>query len=565
MLGFIKNLFGMGSEDKKTPSTPPSATPAAKPQPVAAAPTASAPTAAPTGETIEVSLKGVLDGLPPELKGLVTAQPAAGATIKVSVQRVKEGLPKGSVKITYAELKAQAGPGFGGDASLDQTPISLPLKEVLSKIKPSQFTRRSDQKTIDIPDDIKPVFGADGSSANAAAAAAQAAAASAPAPAPTPAPPPAPVAPAPVAKAAPAPAPVMPPPAPAPTPAPAAPKAPAPAPAPAAEEAAPIKSSMALPDPASLRPAAAAPKPAPAAPAPAESGPIKMSMVPTPAAPAPSAPVTVPTATTPSAGGTLSAIVDTVFANWPEDLKGELGKHNAAGLSLSLPLDQVEPMMRKGKILFTWSQLRAWITPAIPGTLSSNRDAENLELPLKIIIPLFMAARKPGASTQKTIAVDKNIPDVFAGKSPAPAAAAVPAAAPAPASPAPAAAPAPAPTPAAAAPAPATGPTDLVTKVAAFANVLGVVLASPEGLKVAAQLPPEYNADAFAGFVVAMFSRMNQFTGDLKLGEPQVVSVQTNSRNLVIIKSGRTFLAVIGKPDASLAIDDLKKLAATLS
>ncbi len=258
--------------------------------------------------------------------------------------------------------------------------------------------------------------------------------------------------------------------------------------------------------------------------------------------------------------------MDTVFASWPEDLKGELTKHNASTLSLTLPLDQVEPMMRKGKILFTWSQLRAWTTPALPSSVGANRDGDNLELPLKIIIPLFMAARKPGASPQqKTIAVDQNIPDVFAGKSPAAAAAAAPAA-PAPvAAAAPVAAPAPAPAPVAATPAPATGPADLVAKVATFANVSGVVLASPEGLKVAAQLPPEFNADAFAGFVVAMFSRMNQFTGDLKLGEPQVVSVQTNSRNLVIIKSGRTFLAVIGKPDASLAIDDLKKLAATLS
>jgi predicted regulator of Ras-like GTPase activity (Roadblock/LC7/MglB family) len=94
--------------------------------------------------------------------------------------------------------------------------------------------------------------------------------------------------------------------------------------------------------------------------------------------------------------------------------------------------------------------------------------------------------------------------------------------------------------------------------------VEGVVVASPEGLKVASQLPAEFNSDAFAGFVVAMFSRMNQFTGDLKLGEPKSVSVQTSNRTLVIIKSGRTFLAVIGKADASLPMDDLKKLAATL-
>jgi hypothetical protein len=58
---------------------------------------------------------------------------------------------------------------------------------------------------------------------------------------------------------------------------------------------------------------------------------------------------------------------------------------------------------------------------------------------------------------------------------------------------------------------------------------------------------------------------MNQFTGDLKLGEPKAVTVQTSTRSLAIIKSGRTFLAVIGKADATLPVEDLKKLAATLS
>jgi len=539
MLGFIKNLFGKGPEAKPTTTPEAPATPAAKPQPVAAP--APPPAAGPGGETITVTLKGIVDALPPELKGLVTNPPKDGATIKVSLQKVLEGLPKGSVKITYADLKAQAGGGFGGDASLDQTPVNIPLREVLSKVKPGQFTLRKDQKTIDVPDDIKPVFGADGETSPTDTKPA------APAPAPTP-------------QAA----------APAPAPAPAAPVAPAkptPPPAPSPEASAPIKSSMGLPDPASLRPAAAAPKPAPApvptpkptpAPAPPAPAPAPASVAPKPAAPAPAA----------APSGTLTGSVESLATSWPEDIKGELAKHNLPGLNLTLPLDLVEPMMRKGKILFTWPQLRGWITPALPASLGANRDTESLELPLKVIIPLFMAARKPGAQ-QKSVAVDQNIPDVFSGKLPTPAAAP----APAPKATAPAAA-APAPAPAPAAPAPAitpavpvtsSGPADLVAKAAALPNVAGVVVASPEGLKVASQLPAEFNADAFAGFVVAMFSRMNQFTGDLKLGEPKALTVQTSSRSLAIVKSGRTFLAVIGKPDAVLPVEDLKKLAATLS
>jgi len=542
MLGFIKNLFGKGPEAKSTSESQPPATPAA--QPNLAAPTAKAPAtpsaSAPTGETITVSLKGVIDGLPPELKGLVTAQPSDKDTIKVSLQKVLEGLPKGSVKITYADLKAQAGAGFGGDASLDQTPVSLPLKEVLSKVKPGQFTRRNDQKSIDVPDDIKPVFGAAGDAPDHVKSEVKSNPAPA-APAPAPVAPPAPAAPAPQA------AKPTPPPAPAPTP----------------EASAPIKSSMGLPDPASLRPATPAPKPA-AAPTPA---PAPKLATPTPPAPAATP---APAAAAPAAaasGGTLSSGLEALFTTWPEDLKGELAKHNLPGLTITVPLDLVEPMMRKGKITFPWSQLRSWISPALPASVATSKDAENLELPLKVVIPLFMAARKPGASAQKTIAVDKNIPDVFSGKTPAPAPApAAPAPAAAPAAPAPVAAAPAAPAPAAPTPAATTSkPADLVAKAAALPNVEGVVVASPEGLKVASQLPAEFNSDAFAGFVVAMFSRMNQFTGDLKLGEPKAVTVQTSTRSLAIIKSGRTFLAVIGKADATLPVEDLKKLAATLS
>lgn len=111
----------------------------------------------------------------------------------------------------------------------------------------------------------------------------------------------------------------------------------------------------------------------------------------------------------------------------------------------------------------------------------------------------------------------------------------------------------------------AGGPSEVLAKAATLPGVEGVVIASQEGLKVASKLPAEFNSDAFAGFVVAMFSRMNQFTGDLKLGEPKALNVQTSNRSLAIVKSGRNFLAVIGKADAVLPVDDLKKLAATLS
>ncbi len=138
------------------------------------------------------------------MKSLVAAIPDATVQFNVPLVLVQEGLPKGAVKVTFAELKQGSPAGtFTGSTEHDGRQVSLPLKDIMARLKPDQFKMRSGQKTIEVPDDIKPVFG---QAPKAAPAPAPAPVVAAPSPTPpVPAPAPAPVQ-MPAAAATPAPA-----------------------------------------------------------------------------------------------------------------------------------------------------------------------------------------------------------------------------------------------------------------------------------------------------------------------------------------------------------------------
>jgi hypothetical protein len=97
----------------------------------------------------------------------------------------------------------------------------------------------------------------------------------------------------------------------------------------------------------------------------------------------------------------------------------------------------LDPMMKRGKIAFTWKDLRATLQPSASDSVGSAQDGAEVDVPLKLVIPHFMATATSPAR-QKKVDVDATIPDVFskediAGKTaPEPAAPAAPAAEPAP-------------------------------------------------------------------------------------------------------------------------------------
>jgi predicted regulator of Ras-like GTPase activity (Roadblock/LC7/MglB family) len=172
----------------------------------------------------------------------------------------------------------------------------------------------------------------------------------------------------------------------------------------------------------------------------------------------------------------------------------------------------------------------------------------------------------------------------------APVAAPVPApvAAPAPAA-IPIAKPAPAPTPVAFAPPPATAapvaseapislgdvfgqpqkgdwtPQEIVEKAATLRGVAGALITTVDGLPVAFHLPANLSGNAMAAFIPQMYTRITQYTRDLKLGDAKHLTIHIENTPLQIFKSGSVYFTALGKANEQLPKPQLTAIAAALS
>src|SRR5262249_14341927 len=126
----------------------------------------------------------------------------------------------------------------------------------------------------------------------------------------------------------------------------------------------------------------------------------------------------VPTPAVPSAPSAsdvcLNAPLAALCETWPDAVRHEVEQLNLTGAQLALPVRVVEPALRQGRVAFPWKVVRSWIRPAALPSVSAH-DGEMLELPLKVIAPLFLTRQKKGTFGQPQIEVDENIPNLFFG------------------------------------------------------------------------------------------------------------------------------------------------------
>src|SRR5437867_2448878 len=179
MFDRIKNLFRRRTEDAQIEEPPPSSFPPREFQPgyspgarqsVAAPPAPAHAEAAvedmehaSIGDSVRLLLKPVLLKLPDALRTRVRHPPVGGVQISIPLQKVLTQLQQGSVKISFGELR-QASPAgvFAEQNDQDQTPVELPLAEILSQLKPEQLPRRAGQRKVDVPETVSGLFGAKG-------------------------------------------------------------------------------------------------------------------------------------------------------------------------------------------------------------------------------------------------------------------------------------------------------------------------------------------------------------------------------------------------------------------
>ena len=621
--GFLKQLFSRSdrkaTHDEPTPAPAPSrvAPPAATP----AAPVPTQRSQAPVAG-VAIPFSAVLAGLPLELRPKIRQADPGERTFTAPFDKVLPQLITGTVKVKYGELRRAAPEIFAPGVESDGVEVALPLNEILARINPAMLVRRPAQKHVVVPDEITSPFAGHGAGLSLSVGNTN--------PAPTA---PNPVGPAPV-PAAPRVRPALVPATngSAPTrdtslfrrsiPLPGAPTQTAPAnepifarkpTQPTAPEAAPATVAPAVPAtpatptieaPISFRkptPVTPAPTPAaaPAAPelpneqplfvrkaptaqsSPAPTATPTMRIAPSIPEPVAAAPVvrmaepakpTAPTAApaAPADSDTMLAPLTALAESWPEAVRQEVVQLNLVDARLALPVELVEAALKRGRVTFPWKQVRTWLRPAAPSRLSPH-DAAELEMPLAVLAPLFVARQQKHAKSQR-VAVDETIPNLFFGLP----------------KPEPAQTPKPADTnyytwgdtsdrahvDDTEFKRKATGGTDFVAKyatpneivsrAAALDNVAGALVALPDGLMVASRIPAEYNGETLAAFLPQIFSKVSQCTKELRMGDLNNLNFTVGNVPWKIFRVNAIFFAAFGRAGEQMPTAELVALAAEL-
>jgi predicted regulator of Ras-like GTPase activity (Roadblock/LC7/MglB family) len=298
---------------------------------------------------------------------------------------------------------------------------------------------------------------------------------------------------------------------------------------------------------------------------------------------------------------------------WPEKVRTEVGHWNLEQLMVALPADAINAALKQGKVIFSWQNLRSWIAPT-PPSATSLEDKALLELPLPVIMPLFLASRKQSskAISKPLPQIADDIPDPFADflpppaspsptskeKSPSPPAAkATPPAAKAATSDTKVSRkPSPAPssvekstntesisrnqTPAPSKPvakvqpqaenAPAvqpqsSTPVEVLATAVNLEGVAGALIALSDGFKVVSKLPPDMDGDALAAFLPHIFSKVNQSARELRMGDLTNLNFTVDNVPWKIFRVNQIFFAALGHAGKPMPTDQLAALANKLT
>ncbi len=517
---------------------------------------------------LELPLQPVLENLPPQLRShmRLASVDLTRATIAIAMGKIMPQLALGVVKITFGELR-HAAPGlFDVNQEYDSLPVVLPLNEVLTRLSSNSLIRNPAQKLIAVPADIAGPFSERGEGVSISAAA--------PKPPPPSVPPMRMTTPSPVKASTP---PVAPPP-PAfvsrsikPEPPPQPPQIPS-LPHNGNGNGNGMSVQPIIPTfpfqpamPAAPRPVPPAPKPAPAAPEPP----------------------------------TILAPLAALSENWPEILRTEIAQLILTNAQVALPVNLVESALKRGRVIFAWRNLRSWIKPMPPAM--SVHDGLELELPLKVVAPLFLAGQSGPPKTAKAhqqTPLPAEIPNLFFGfpqpqppyEIPEPTAKTPPpddtrfAVKPAAEAPGPDTnyymwvesdttrmTARPPETEFKSAAAPATdfssrqnSPNEVIARAMALNGVAGALVALPDGLMVASDIPSDLNADTLAAFLPQIYGRVSQCTRELRMGDLNNLNFTVGNVPWKVFRIHGVYFAAFGRAGEPLPTSQLALLAGEL-
>ncbi len=107
-------------------------------------------------------------------------------------------------------------------------------------------------------------------------------------------------------------------------------------------------------------------------------------------------------------------------------------------------------------------------------------------------------------------------------------------------------------------------PNEIVARALELPGVVGALVALPDGLKVASQIPFELNADTLAAFLPQIFDRVSQSTRELRMGALNNFNFTVGNVPWRIFRVNAVYFAAFGRAGESLPSAQLAALAAEL-
>ena len=107
-------------------------------------------------------------------------------------------------------------------------------------------------------------------------------------------------------------------------------------------------------------------------------------------------------------------------------------------------------------------------------------------------------------------------------------------------------------------------PNEIVSRAAALDGVAGALIALPDGLMVASRIPPEFNGDTLAAFLPQIFSKVSQTTKELRMGDLNNLNFTVGNVPWKIFRVNAIFFAAFGRVGEALPTGPLAALAAEL-
>jgi predicted regulator of Ras-like GTPase activity (Roadblock/LC7/MglB family) len=266
---------------------------------------------------------------------------------------------------------------------------------------------------------------------------------------------------------------------------------------------------------------------------------------------------------------------------WPEPVRKEIVEANLVDAKVSLPFDAVKQSLKQGRIAFSWKTVRSWIK-SHPAPPASAQDSVVVDLPLKVVAPLFLTRQQEAQKAQQKVAIDVEIPNLFFGFPQAEGSCAEVGGVAASAVARPsdtnyyvwddssdtarvdASEVKRGPTPGTRFVAKYATPNEVVSRAAALEGVAGALIALPDGLMVANQIPADMNADTIAAFLPQIFSKVTSCTKELRMGELNNLNFTIGNVPWKIFRVNAIFFAAFGRAGQPLPTAQLAALAAEL-